>query len=134
MTKQTVKPIVGRLALVSACVLYLTGCVGSVALGPDVVKGQTPDGTVEMQEVQAAYIGSGSTGTGILSLNGVQYPFESRGGRGRRLRPLDHRRDGRDVQPPRARAVPRHLWPGPLRLCDRHRAAAAISGCRTSRA
>ena len=48
MTKQTVKPIVARVALVSACVLYLTGCVGSVELGPDAVKGQTPDGTVEM--------------------------------------------------------------------------------------
>jgi hypothetical protein len=76
MTKQTVKPIVARVALVSACVLYLTGCVGSVELGPDAVKGQTPDGTVDMQEVQAAYIGSGSAGTGILFFRGVQYPFE----------------------------------------------------------
>jgi hypothetical protein len=76
MTKQTAKPIVARFALVSACVLYLTGCVGSVALGPDAVKGQTPDGTVDMQEVQAAYIGSGSAGTGILYFRGVRYPFE----------------------------------------------------------
>lgn len=76
MTKQTVKSIVARVALVSACVLYLTGCVGSVELGPDAVKGQTPDGTVDMQEVQAAYIGSGSAGTGVLSFRGVQYPFE----------------------------------------------------------
>jgi hypothetical protein len=76
MTKQTVKVIVARLALVSACLLYLAGCVGSVALGPDAVKGQTPDGTVDMQEVQAAYIGSGSTGTGILFFGGAQYPFE----------------------------------------------------------
>ena len=29
-----------------------------------------------MQEVQAAYIGSGSAGTGILFFRGVQYPFE----------------------------------------------------------
>ena len=121
MTKQTVKRMVARLALVSACVLYLAGCVGSVALGPDAVKGQTPDGTVEMQEVQAAYIGSGSAGTGILFFRGAQYPFDGRRGRGRRLRPLHHRRDGRGVQPPRPRTVPRHLWPGPLRLCDRHR-------------
>ena len=76
MTKQTVKPIVARIALVSACVLYLIGCAGSVELGPDAVKGQTPDGTVDMQEVQAAYIGSGSAGTGILFFRGVQYPFE----------------------------------------------------------
>jgi hypothetical protein len=76
MTKQTVKSIVARFALVSACVLYLTGCAGSVELGPDAVKGQTPDGTVDMREVQAAYIGSGSAGTGILFFRGVQYPFE----------------------------------------------------------
>ena len=68
--------MVARFALVSACVLYLAGCVGSVALGPDAVKGQAPDGRVEMQEVQAAYIGSGSAGTGILLFRGVQYPFE----------------------------------------------------------
>jgi hypothetical protein len=76
MIKQMVKLIVARFALVSAGVLYLTGCVGSVELGPDAVKGQTPDGTVDMQEVQAAYIGSGSAGTGILFFRGVQYPFE----------------------------------------------------------
>ena len=76
MTKQTVKSIVACFALVSACMLYLTGCAGSVELGPDAVKGQTPDGTVDMQEVQAAYIGSGSGGTGTLFFRGVQYPVE----------------------------------------------------------
>jgi hypothetical protein len=76
MTKQTMQPIMVCFALVSACVLYLSGCAGSVALGPEAVKGQTPDGTVDMQEVQAAYIGSGSAGTGILFFRGVQYPFE----------------------------------------------------------
>ncbi len=29
-----------------------------------------------MQEVQAAYIGSGNAGTGVLSFRGVQYPFQ----------------------------------------------------------
>ena len=57
-------------------VLYLAGCTGGVALGPDAVKGKTPDGTVEMHEVQAAYIGSGSGGTGVLFFRGVQYAFE----------------------------------------------------------
>jgi hypothetical protein len=74
--KSTVKSIVARIALVSACVLSLPGCGGNLALGPDAVKGQTPDGTVEMHEVQAAYIGSGSAGTGVLVFRGVQYPFE----------------------------------------------------------
>jgi hypothetical protein len=76
MTKQTGKAIVARLALVSACVLYLAGCGGNLALGPEAVQGQTPDGTVDMHEVQAAYIGSGSAGSGILFFHGVQYPFE----------------------------------------------------------
>jgi hypothetical protein len=76
MTRQTVKSIVARVALMSACVLYLAGCAGSVELGPDAVKGQTPDGTVEMHEVQAAYIGSGSGGTGVLIFRGGEYPFE----------------------------------------------------------
>ena len=38
MTEQTMQPIMVRFALVSAYVLYLAGCVGSVALGPDAVK------------------------------------------------------------------------------------------------
>jgi hypothetical protein len=57
-------------------VLYLIGCAGSVELGPDAVKGQTPDGTVDMREVQAAYMGSGTAGTGVLFFRGTQYPFE----------------------------------------------------------
>ena len=76
MTQQTVKSIVACVALVSACVWYLTGCGGGVALGPEAVKGQTPDGTVDMREVQAAYIGSGSAGTGVLFFRGTEYPFE----------------------------------------------------------
>ena len=64
----------------SSCVRTVSsrcaGSPGSVALGPDAVKGKTPDGTVDMQEVQAAYIGSGSAGTGVLSFRGVQYPFQ----------------------------------------------------------
>jgi hypothetical protein len=76
MIKEAVKSRVARVALVSACVLCLAGCAGSLALGPDAVKGKTPDGTVEMQEVQAAYIGSGIAGIGVLVFHGVQYPFQ----------------------------------------------------------
>jgi hypothetical protein len=75
MTSQQWEPMVVRLALVSVCVLILVGCTGNVALGPEAVKGQTPDGTVEMHEVQAAYIGSGSEGAGVLFFRGVEYPF-----------------------------------------------------------
>ncbi len=68
--------MVTRVALVSACLLHLGGCAGNIELGPDAVKGKTVDGLVEMQEVQAAYIGSGSAGTGVLSFRGKNYPFQ----------------------------------------------------------
>jgi hypothetical protein len=58
------------------CFLWLTGCTEGVALGPDTVKDKVPDGTIEMQEVQAAYIGSGSGGAGVLFFRGVEYPFD----------------------------------------------------------
>src|SRR5262245_50803958 len=76
MTKQMWKLMLARLTLVSVCVLALAGCTGNIALGPDAVKGQAPDGFVEMHEVQAAYIGSGSGGAGSLSFRGAQYPFD----------------------------------------------------------
>jgi hypothetical protein len=75
MTTQRWKTIMARLTLVYACVLSLAGCTGNVALGPDAVKDKTPDGFIEMHEVQAAYIGSGSGGDGTLSFRGVQYAF-----------------------------------------------------------
>jgi hypothetical protein len=65
-----------RLVLASVGFLWLAGCTGGVALGPDAVKGQTPDGTIEMHEVQAAYIGSGSGGAGVLVFRGTEYPFD----------------------------------------------------------
>jgi hypothetical protein len=76
MTKQISKLTMSRLALVSVCFLCLTGCAGNVALGPDAVKGKTPDGFVEMHEVQAAYMASGSGGSGSLSFRDVQYEFD----------------------------------------------------------
>jgi hypothetical protein len=76
MTKQMWKSMMARLTLVSTCVFYLAGCTGGVALGPDAVKGKVPDGTIEMHEVQAAYIGSGSGGGGTLAFRGVQYAFD----------------------------------------------------------
>jgi len=75
MIKQTSNPIAHRLALASAFFLCLAGCFGNVKLGPDAIKGKTPDGYIDMHEVQAAYIGSGSAGTGVLDFHGRQYPF-----------------------------------------------------------
>jgi len=78
--RQTATAMVPRIALASACILLLAGCAGniggSIALGPEAVKGKTPDGTVDLQEVQAAYIGSGIAGTGTLSFRGKEYPLQ----------------------------------------------------------
>jgi len=73
---RTVQAMAGRVVFAATCVLALAGCAGNVKLGPDAVAGKTPDGTVDMQEVQAAYIGSGSAGTGTLSYRGKEHPFK----------------------------------------------------------
>lgn len=60
--------------------LALTGCTGGGSgAGPQSVQGMPPVGTVSMTEVQAAYIGSGSTGQGTLFFNGQSYPFNVSG-------------------------------------------------------
>ena len=55
--------------------LALTGCSGSVRLGPQAVAGLTPDGTVNMDQVQVAYLASAGGGSGTLYYQGVAYPF-----------------------------------------------------------
>jgi len=55
------------------------GCQRDVRLGPEAVAGKTPDATVRMDEVQAAYIGSGSAGSGTLYYRGRSYPFSITG-------------------------------------------------------
>jgi hypothetical protein len=62
------------------CVLVITtlsvaGCSSSVKVGPEAVQGLTPDGTVDMEQVQAAYIGSAGGGSGTLFYKGKTYPF-----------------------------------------------------------
>jgi hypothetical protein len=58
----------------------LAACSGG-NVGPDAVAGQTPSGTIELSAFQAAYIGSGSGGSGTLFFRGRSYPF-SIGGAG----------------------------------------------------
>lgn len=58
----------------------LAGCAsGGGGMPPEQYEGMMPDGVVTMQQVQAAYIGSGSTGTGTLSFQGQSYPFNVSG-------------------------------------------------------
>ena len=69
-------PRFGLLAgLALATILSLTACSSSVKLGPEAVAGLTPDATVEMNQVQAAFIGSAGGGSGTLFYGGGVYRF-----------------------------------------------------------
>ena len=60
----------------TAILALAAGCAGNVKLGPEAIEGKTPSGSVEMKEVQAAYIGSGTAGEGVLRFRGKEYPFK----------------------------------------------------------
>jgi hypothetical protein len=66
---------VARLAYAAAVLLALVGCSSSGSVGPQAVAGLTPDGTVDMNQVQAAFIGSAGGGSGTLFYHGQQYTF-----------------------------------------------------------
>lgn len=53
----------------------VAACQSSQTAGPQLVEGMRPDGTVDMNEVQVAYIGSGGGGSGTLFYRGRSYPF-----------------------------------------------------------
>jgi hypothetical protein len=55
--------------------LTLMGCTASVQLGPQTVAGLTPSGTIDMEQVQVAYLASAGGGTGTLYYQGAAYPF-----------------------------------------------------------
>jgi hypothetical protein len=63
--------------VLAAAVLALAACSNQGGGRGDsgTVKNQTPAGTVEMHQVQAAFIGSGNTGDGTLRFHGRSYPF-----------------------------------------------------------
>ena len=58
-----------------AALLPFAGCSSSQNMGQQSVDGKQPDGTVEMEQVQAAFIGSGGGGSGRLNYRGQTYPF-----------------------------------------------------------
>jgi hypothetical protein len=79
MTKQLLRRG-ALLSLFGVAGLAMVGaCSSQVALGPEAIAGKTPDGTVELREVQVAYIGSGSTGGGVLHYRGRSHPFNVSG-------------------------------------------------------
>jgi hypothetical protein len=61
--------------LVLAACMAVAACANQSATGPQTVQGMLPVGTVDMEQVQAAYIGSVNGGTGTLYFNGGVYPF-----------------------------------------------------------
>ena len=65
-----------RVAGAAIAALCIAACAGGVKLGPDAVAGKRPDAMVEMHEVQAAYIGSGSAGAGSINYGGRVYKFK----------------------------------------------------------
>src|SRR4051812_11211035 len=64
-----------------ACLLLLAGagliagCSSEETLPDPMFQGQMPAGTVDMREVQIAYIGCGGGGTGPLTFQNNVYPF-----------------------------------------------------------
>jgi hypothetical protein len=55
--------------------LALAACSQQSATGPQSVNGMLPSGTIEMHQVQAAYIASAGGGSGTLFFEGEAYPF-----------------------------------------------------------
>jgi hypothetical protein len=56
--------------------MMLAACSNQTAPGSETrLEGQAPSGSVEMHEVQAAYIASGSGGSDALHYQGSDYPF-----------------------------------------------------------
>ncbi len=62
-------------ALLLAMCVAASACAKQSGAGPQTVEGMQPVGTVEMRQVQAAYIGSVSGGDGTLFFNGGAYHF-----------------------------------------------------------
>jgi len=65
--------------LAAGVIFVVAGCSSGVSVGPSAVAGLSPDGTIDMREVQVAYIGSGTGGSGTLFFRGRAYPFSVEG-------------------------------------------------------
>ena len=69
------KPLHTLHPLLVTALLAAAACSSSDSAGPQSIEGKSPDGTVEMTQLQAAYIGSGSGGHGTLFYKGQSYTF-----------------------------------------------------------
>src|SRR6185437_8551554 len=61
--------------LAAASLLPFAGCSSSGNINQASLDGKPADGTVDMEQVQAAFIGSGGGGSGTLNYRGQIYPF-----------------------------------------------------------
>jgi hypothetical protein len=69
-------PLAPAAAALIIWAMMLGACSNQSAPGSDTkLEGQPPSGSVVMHQVQAAYIASGSGGSGTLYYQGVDYPF-----------------------------------------------------------
>ena len=100
--------------------LLLAGCSSSVKLGPEAVAGLAPDGTVDMEQVQAAFIGSAGGGSGTLFFRGGSYPFAIGGLGVGGIGASTINAEGEVYKLNSLAELPWHLRPGPLRLRNRH--------------
>jgi hypothetical protein len=67
--------LAGSAGTVAMALMLLVACTTSVKVGPEAVAGLSPDATIDMQEVQAAFLASGGGGDGTLFYQGKAYPF-----------------------------------------------------------
>jgi hypothetical protein len=65
-----------RRLLIALPLLAISACSSSAKIGPQAVAGLPVDGTVDMHQVQAAFIGSGGGGNGTLYYKGRAYRFD----------------------------------------------------------
>ena len=67
------------LAMVAVAALALAACTQQAPDAATNYNGKPPSATVEFKQFQVAYLGSGSTGNGVLTYQGQNYPFSISG-------------------------------------------------------
>jgi hypothetical protein len=74
-TVMSVRRTFAAVCVAAMALLLLSSCSTSVKVGPQAIAGLSPDGSIDMQEVQVAYLASGGGGHGTLFYHGNAYPF-----------------------------------------------------------
>lgn len=64
-----------QMAVIAGALVALSACSQRAPNSTTVYNGELPDASVDMQQVQVAYLGSGNGGSGVLHFRGQDYPF-----------------------------------------------------------